>query len=212
MLVNSTLDVEGGTWSPRTFTPTIGGLKGSGDLSLPNTGCLYVGGNNQSTTYSGALSGPTQLSKTGSGTLTLSAANTYTGDTQVQQGTLNLANQNAIQNSTFDAGYGGVLTFDPSVSGHAFTIGGLSGWGNLILQDGPSGTGTPISLSVGNNNVDTFYSGNLSGSGSLTKIGSGAATGRQQHLYRRHHPQERHAHRSHALEQHARHGRRNVEP
>jgi autotransporter-associated beta strand protein len=32
----------------------------------------------------------------------------------------------------------------------------------------------PVALSVGNNNVDTTYSGILSGSGSLTKTGSGS--------------------------------------
>ena len=100
--------MEGGTWSPSSSQPWIGGLKGSGDLPLPNTGSLTVGGNNQPTAYSGALSGPTQLQKMGSGTLTLSGANTYTGDTMVYQGVLNLANQNALQNSTFDAGYGGI--------------------------------------------------------------------------------------------------------
>ena len=155
MLWSSTLDMEGGTWSPISSQPWIGGLKGSGDLSLPNTGCLYVGSNNQSTAYSGVLSGPTQLQKMGSGTLTFSGANTYTGDTLVYQGTLNLANQNAIQNSTF-AGGGGVLTFDPGVSSYAFTIGGLSGVSNLILQDGPNGTGNPVALSVGNDTCEHY--------------------------------------------------------
>ncbi len=171
---------------------TLGGLKGSQGLSLPDNGpstvALSVGANDQSTTYSGALSGNGLLAKIGNGTWTLSGANVHTGATVVASGTLNLANPLALQYSTLVLGSslsvanpaggqtvysGGTATFDPGVSGHAFTIGGLSGWVALSLQDGPNGTGNPISLSVGNNNASATCYGNISGTGSLTKVGSG---------------------------------------
>ena len=85
------------------------------------------------------------------------------GPTAVNGGVLNLANQNALQNSTFSGGNGS-LTFDASVSSHAFTIGGLSdgdyGGGNLWLQDN---AGNPVALSVGNNNQSTTFSGQING-------------------------------------------------
>ena len=62
------------------------------------------------------------------------------------------------------------MAFDSGVSSHAFSLGGLSGTGNLSLQTG----GTAVALTVGGNSLSTTYSGALSGLGSLTKVGSGA--------------------------------------
>ncbi len=75
----------------------VGGLSGSVNLVLqdnavaPNPITLSVGGNNQSTVYSGVLSGSGSLVKTGSGVLTLGASSSYTGPTVVAQGTLQLS-------------------------------------------------------------------------------------------------------------------------
>jgi autotransporter-associated beta strand protein len=71
----------------------LGGLEGNQDLPLvagtsQSPVQLTVGQNNQSTTYSGALSGGGSLFKNGSGTLTLTGANSYTGLTAVDGGTL----------------------------------------------------------------------------------------------------------------------------
>jgi autotransporter-associated beta strand protein len=73
-------------------TANIGGLAGSGNITLADTGnaaiALTVGGNNASTTYSGQLSGPGSLTKTGNGTLTLTGSNQISGGVNVNQGTL----------------------------------------------------------------------------------------------------------------------------
>ena len=58
------------------------------------------------------------------------------------------------------------------MTGHAFTFGGLSGAGAISLSDGSN----TVAVSVGNNNASTTYSGVLSSSGSLVKIGSGTLT------------------------------------
>ena len=83
-------------------------------------------------TLSGPLSGPGGLIKTDSGTLTLSAANTYGGPTLVSGGTLNLANSGALQLSTFDTSGGGTLGFGSLT---AATLGGLVGPGVLTLSN-----------------------------------------------------------------------------
>ncbi len=76
---------------------TLGGLAGSGPLSLLNNAgapaaiVLTVGGNNVSASYSGVLSGNGSLVKTGSATQTLASSNTYSGNTTVNAGTLELA-------------------------------------------------------------------------------------------------------------------------
>lgn len=109
------------------------------------------------------------LVKVGANTLTLTAANTHTGDTAVRDGTLRLAHSHALQNSTLTTGG---IEFDQSVAGNAFTMGGLSGSGNVALRNNAA-TPAAVALTVGGNNANTTYSGVLSGSGGLAKVGSG---------------------------------------
>ena len=176
-LAGSTVNMNGGALGFGTMpvpTPvTLGGLTGAGPLTLANDSSqpvvLSVGGNSQSTTYSGALGGSGSLTKIGGGLLTLSGANTFTGDTAVSAGGLNLANGNALQNSTFVGG-SGTLSFDANVGSHAFTFGGLGGQSDIVLMDT---AWNPVALSVGNNNQSTTFSGNIDGGGSVTKVGSG---------------------------------------
>ncbi|RQO52823.1 autotransporter outer membrane beta-barrel domain-containing protein [Variovorax sp. KBW07] len=70
----------------------IGSLEGAGDVLL-GTKALTTGGLNTNTEVSGVISGVDgSLVKAGSGTLTLSGANTYTGGTQVNAGKLSVNN------------------------------------------------------------------------------------------------------------------------
>jgi fibronectin-binding autotransporter adhesin len=95
-LQGSTLDYSGlGALSFGSLSQVaLGGLKGTQNLSLTNASsdavALSVGGNGQSTTYNGQLSGSGSLTKKGAGTLVLTGANDYTGLTTVQGGTLQL--------------------------------------------------------------------------------------------------------------------------
>ncbi|MDZ7617745.1 MAG: autotransporter-associated beta strand repeat-containing protein [Patescibacteria group bacterium] len=98
-LQNATLDTSTGTAnSSLDFTnltsATFGGLKGDKGFALQNASAaavaLTVGGNNQSTAFTGALTGSGSLTKVGTGTLTLGGNNTYAGDTTISQGTLAL--------------------------------------------------------------------------------------------------------------------------
>ena len=125
-------------------------------------------------TFSGVIgdgSGGVSLAINGSGTQVLKGSNTFSGATTVFAGTLNLSNQNALQNSTLTMA-GGALALDQSVAAHAFTVGGLAGSGNIALQDNAA-VPDSVALTVGGNNASTTFSGALSGLGSLTKSGSG---------------------------------------
>ena len=104
----------------------------------------------------------------GSG-LTLTNANTFNGITSTS-GFLQLANSNALQNSTLNSM--SKVSFSPSIG--TFTVGGLSvnGINALILNDT---SGAPITLRVGNNNNNTTVQG-VNGSGSMVKIGTGTLT------------------------------------
>ena len=112
-----------------------------------------------------------KVAGTAGGTVTLSNANTFTGATTVNGGTLDLKNALALQNSTLTlATTGASLVFDQS-AGTAFQVGGLNGSGNIALTN--SGAAN-VTLTVSGNT--SSYSGTLSGGGSLIKAGSGTLT------------------------------------
>ena len=139
----------------------IGALGGAGDVPLMNTSgssiSLFVGGNNASTSYSGLLSGSGSLIKQGTGVMTLSAANTYSGTTAINGGTLALdfsapgaPATNILSSTTPLAIAGGTLNLVGAASTtNSQTVTGLtvnSGAGSIRLS---GSTANPLSLSVG---------------------------------------------------------------
>jgi YVTN family beta-propeller protein/autotransporter-associated beta strand protein len=118
--------------------------------------------NGNSATLSGAISGPGGLTKVGAGTLTLSGSSTYTGATSVNAGTLQAGVVNAFSPfSAFTVASGATL----DLNSFNQTIGSLAGAGSATLGS--------AMLTTGNDNTSTTFSGTISGTGSLTKIGSG---------------------------------------
>ena len=118
------------------------------------------------------------LTRNGSGTLTLSNANTYSGDTTVNAGTLAYGADNVIPSGT---GKGNVAvnsgaTLD--LASHNATINGLNNGGGGGGTVDSTVVGTPT-LTVGGNDASSSFSGviqNTAGTLSLTKIGAGTVT------------------------------------
>jgi autotransporter-associated beta strand protein len=133
-----------------------GGLSGSGEMKI-TAGFAGAGYDNQNHTFSGVINGTGRLDKGGSGTLTLSGANTHSGGTKLIGGTLSISADNNLgaagDNVTFA---GGSLQF---TSTYITTR-------NLIL----SGSGTIDTA------ADHEVSGNITGAGGLTKAGSSTLT------------------------------------
>ena len=123
-------------------------------------------GYNDSCTINSLIAGTGGLAHTDGGTLTLNAANTFSGDLVNRAGTTTLGHSLALQNSTLDHNnYGGGISFGSLTTA---TLGGLKGAQGLALP-------ANFVLVVGNNGQSTVYSGALSGAGSsLTKTGAGA--------------------------------------
>jgi autotransporter-associated beta strand protein len=118
---------------------TLGSLAGGGNVSIANSGAiLTVGGNNTTSNFSGVLSGPISLVKTGTGIMTLSNANTYTGTTTVTGGgVLVVSNNSALGNpsvgnttTTVASGAALALQNNVSISGINLALAG-SGVGNF---------------------------------------------------------------------------------
>ena len=84
-----------------------------------------------------------------------------------------VANSAALLDSTLDTSGAGALSFGTLT---AATLGGLQGTGGLVLANT---TPAAVTLSVGNNNTNTTFSGTLSDGGNvgnLIKIGAGQLT------------------------------------
>jgi len=113
-LQNSTLDTGVSGSQAATFdltsiaTYNLGGLKGADAIDI-GANTLVIGSNNQNTTYSGALSGTASpiggsVVKTGSGSLTLSGAQSYTGMFTMNSGTVTLSAGNSFRHFFLNGG------------------------------------------------------------------------------------------------------------
>lgn len=118
---------------------------------------------NQSGTFTSGWDGQS-LTKAGEGTLILSAANTYSGNTNINAGTLQTGVIDAFKQSAQVSVAGGATL---NLNGFNQTANNLNGAGTITL-----GSATLTA----NNNVDTTFSGAISGTGSLTKTGSSVLT------------------------------------
>jgi fibronectin-binding autotransporter adhesin len=206
------LVLNGGTLSATTASTQYGNWDVDFGVSTPNNGTTsYITGGNLALTEAGGtifniaandtinLSAAIQrvsntgvtdtgLIKTGAGLLNLgSLSNTYTSTTTVRMGTLQVGAAGAIPtgsgkgNVTFDtAANTAVLDlngFDTTING---LIGNTASTTNMVVNDASGSTHT---LTVGNNNVSSTFSGvlannNNAGTGvlALTKTGNGTLT------------------------------------
>lgn len=127
---------------------SAGSIAGNGNFVL-GANELTVGGNNQSTEVAGQISGVGgSLVKVGTGTLILAGDNTYTGGTTINGGTLQIGN-GATTGGTLPNGYrtGSIL-------------------GNVVNN------GT-----LAFNRIDSLdFTGQISGTGAVSHIGSGVTT------------------------------------
>jgi autotransporter-associated beta strand protein len=156
-------------------------------------------------TFADIISGSGSLTKDGTGTLTLTGANTYTGGTTITGGTLvgnttslqgDIANNAAlIFDQATDATFADIISGSGSLTkdgtgtltltgAHTYTGGTTITGGTLV------GNTTSLQGDIANNAALVFdqatngtFGGEVSGSGSLTKMGAGTLTLTGAHTY-----------------------------
>ena len=149
-------------------TETIGSLNDGGPYG--GTGAVTLSGGNlniNSGAFSGVISGTNGIQKIGTGTLTLSGANTFTGATTVTNGRLILSGGNAIANTGAVIVNSTATTAGTLQVNTAETIGNLSGNGGSVVLNAGLTTGDA---------TNTSYAGIISGVGGLIKQGTGTFT------------------------------------
>ncbi|WPZ35013.1 DUF4347 domain-containing protein [Thalassobaculum sp. OXR-137] len=145
------------------FGSTGGTLLVTGTTTIDNALVLGNGtvsaGAGADVTLSGVISdnaGSRAFTKTGTGTVTLSGANTYRGGTTVSEGTLTLSGGNALPDTgTVNVAAGATL----DLNGTTETIGSLTGSGTVTVGAG--------SISFSNPAANSF-NGTLSGTGTFS--------------------------------------------
>ncbi|MGO4741761.1 autotransporter-associated beta strand repeat-containing protein [Bosea sp. 2KB_26] len=152
---------------------TLGALSGGGLISNQSASdkTLTIGGLNESTTFSGRMysaggAGTLAVVKEGTGTLTLTGANTYSGGTTILAGTLQVGNGGATGSITGNVVNHAALVFNRS---DIFTFAGnINGTGSVTH----SGGGT-LTLTGANG----WTGGTIITNGSMLVIGNGGTTG-----------------------------------
>ena len=145
-------------------TVTVGAYSGTGTLSNDAGTTLTV---NSTVTGTGGLI------KTGAGTTVLAGLDQYTGSTTVSAGTLQLSGTGSFGNGTRQLSIAGGAT--ASLNGVNSSAGSINGAGNITL-----GSGT---LTTGASNAADSFSGVISGTGGLVKVGTATQTLSGTNLY-----------------------------
>ncbi|MFZ5677586.1 MAG: autotransporter-associated beta strand repeat-containing protein [Pseudomonadota bacterium] len=150
----------GTTISTGTLQIGNGGATGSITGDVDNDGTLAFN-RSDDLDFAGIVFGTGKLVKKGGGTLTLTGANTYTGATKIEDGTLKLGSGGSLAETTdVDVAAGAVFDLD----GHTQTVGAITGAGEIKL-------GADGDLMVNFASKDATFAGTISGGGSLVKTG-----------------------------------------
>ncbi|HEY9511173.1 MAG TPA: autotransporter domain-containing protein [Rhodanobacter sp.] len=189
ILTSANAYIGGTTISSGTLRIGNGGTTGSIIGDVINNGSLVF---NQSDdlTFNGIISGSGSLAQAGTGSLILTGANTYTGDTTIGGGTLQIGNGGTTGSIHSDVTNNGYLVFDRSdtviFNGIVSGTGSLeqAGTGKLILTG--ASTTTNINL-VSSGTMEIAASGalgtgdvdvdNTDGQNATLKVDSGASIG-----------------------------------
>jgi autotransporter-associated beta strand protein len=122
------------------FSNTIGSLAGGGNVTL-GSGTLTMGGNNNSTTYSGTISGTGGIVKNGTGNFFVTGTNTYSGPTTINGGIFDVTGA-ITSSSSVSINNGATLTGTGLVDPDTITIAS----GATLIPGTAGSPGTSLTL------------------------------------------------------------------
>ncbi|MCL1635850.1 autotransporter-associated beta strand repeat-containing protein [Luteimonas sp. SX5] len=153
--------VNGGTLDMNDFDKTLTTLSGSGGtVDLGSATLTMQGATGVTATYAGNIAGSGGLTKLGASTQTLTGASTYTGDTTIGGGVLNLDFSGAGGPASGIISSASTL----NMSGGRINVTGAAGENNTQTFDG-------VFISAGNNTINA-----TSGTGGSLTVNLGAIT------------------------------------
>jgi fibronectin-binding autotransporter adhesin len=178
--IENLVTVDGGTLDLNGFSPAIGGLSGGGvvtgtitNSATATSSVLTTGSSNATTSFGGRIvdgAGTVGLVKRGTGVLTLSGSNAYSGGTTLASGTIVLGNESALGTAssplTLNAG-----TLD--LRGNSVAVGLLTGSSGATITSGTTGS---VVLTANSAASSTFSGTIASGLGTIGLAKQGAGT------------------------------------
>ena len=160
----TTLDIGTTANTVATLSATDATISGTGKITTAATAVTQTTG---SSTIAAEISGAGSFSKAGAGTVTLSGANSYTGDTIVAGGVLATSGNERISDaSVIKPGTGAKLLL-----GGNETVRAVEGAATSAMVDLQG-----FNLTIGSGSSSNSFAGNIMGAGTVTKIGSGIQT------------------------------------
>ena len=170
ILTGNNLYTGGTTISGGTLQ--LGNATASGSITgnILDNAILNLNRSDTALNLSGAISGTGSVVQAGTGTVTLSGTNNYSGVTSVNAGTLQAGSVTAFSAASNFTVTGATL----NLNGFSNSVGSLAG--NGTVTNSVAGTAT---LSAGGDNASSVFSGTLhngSGTLALTKVGTGIFT------------------------------------
>ena len=160
----TTLDIGTTANTVATLSATDATINGTGKIT---TAVTAVTQNTGSSTIAAEISGDGSFTKAGAGTVTLSGANSYTGNTIVAGGVLATSGNERISDaSVITPGTGAKLLL-----GGNETVRAVEGAATSAMVDLQNNN-----LTIGSGSTSNSFSGNIMGAGTVTKIGSGIQT------------------------------------
>lgn len=167
-----TVTASGGTidLGGKSITNTLGALTGGGAINNGTVTSTNGSYDVQNGSASAVLAGSNNLMKSTAGIVTLSGANTYSGETFVSAGTLDVTGSGSLASPTYTIDSGAILNSTGAInmsSGVSTVNGTLGGTGLLTVANGATlqGTGT-----IGNGTIvnGILNSGNSAGTLTFT--------------------------------------------
>ncbi|MCL2709681.1 MAG: autotransporter-associated beta strand repeat-containing protein [Planctomycetaceae bacterium] len=173
--------LTGNNTATGTLTITSGSLQiGNGGATGSYAGRIEAGANtvtfdrSDALTHSGVIAGiGAQVVQNGSGALSLSGNNTYTGGTQINAGSVVVGHNNALGTGTATVNTSGTLDVNGRSVANAISLNG----GSLVNNSATAATASNVALggnsTVGGSGQLTISNNMGAGAHTLTKIGTG---------------------------------------